>query len=140
MKMYGATDGPGEPGKPQGWDETGTDSSEVPGIGIEVKNSVAANHTYQMEKDALTEEGHKGFVTDAQTMAALLFDVATRPEYLKAIRREFAGIKVCFPSIRRIWGRSILGRAWRNHSRAPQRFSGEQSPLANLFAPPEMVC
>ncbi len=96
MKMYGATDGQAEPGKPQGWDETGTVSSEVPGIGIEAKTSIAANHTYQMEKDALTEVGHKGFVTDAQTMAAVLFDVATRPEYLKAIQREFAGIKGLF--------------------------------------------
>jgi hypothetical protein len=29
-------------------------------------------------------------------MSALLFDVATRPEYLAQIRQEFAGIKALF--------------------------------------------
>jgi amidohydrolase len=96
MKMYGATDGPLEPGKPQGFDETGTVSSAIPGIGFEAKTSNFANHTYEMEADALTEVGHKGFMTDAQSMAALLFDVATRPEYLQQIKHEFAGIKALF--------------------------------------------
>ena len=49
-----------------------------------------------MESDALTEVGHQGFLTDAQSMAALLFDVATRPEYLTQVKREFAGIKALF--------------------------------------------
>jgi hypothetical protein len=40
--------------------------------------------------------GHRGFVTDAQAMTALLFDVATRPDYLAQIKREFAGIKALF--------------------------------------------
>jgi hypothetical protein len=49
-----------------------------------------------MEADALTSVGHNGFVTDAQSMAALLFDVATRPEYLAEIKKEFSGIKALF--------------------------------------------
>lgn len=95
-KMYGATGVQPEPGKPQGYEETGTVSSEIPGVGFAVKTSNAANHTYEMEADALTDIGHKGFLTDAQAMAALLFDVATRPEYLAQVKREFSGIKELF--------------------------------------------
>jgi amidohydrolase len=96
MKMYGATGVQAEPGKPQGYEETGSVSREIPGIGFSAKTSNWANHTYEMEADALTDVGHNGFVTDAESMAALLFDVATRPEYLAQIRQEFAGIKALF--------------------------------------------
>lgn len=40
--------------------------------------------------------GHAGFVTDAQAMAALLFDFATHPEYRAAVKKEFDGIKALF--------------------------------------------
>jgi amidohydrolase len=93
MKMYGATGIQEEPGKPQGYEETGTVSSEIPGIGFAAKTSNYANHTYEMEADTLTSIGHDGFVTDAVSMAALLYDVATRPEYLQQVKHEFAGIK-----------------------------------------------
>jgi hypothetical protein len=49
-----------------------------------------------MEADALTDVGHLGFVVDAQAMTAVLFDVATRPDYRAAIKREFDGIKALF--------------------------------------------
>jgi amidohydrolase len=93
MKMYGATGVQEEPGKPQGYEETGSVSREIPGIGFAAKTSNFANHTYEMEADTLTSVGHDGFLTDAQSMAALLFDVATRPEYLQQVKHEFAGIK-----------------------------------------------
>jgi len=96
MKMYGATGVQPEPGKPQGFEETGTVSREIPGIGFSAKTSNAANHTYEMESDAVASVGHNGFVTDAQAMAALLFDAATRPDYLKQVKAEFAGIKTLF--------------------------------------------
>jgi len=95
-KMYGATGVLAEPGKPMGYDETGSVSSAIPGVGFSTKTSNFANHTYGMEADALTSVGHDGFVTDAQSMAALLFDVATRPEYLAQVKREFSGIKALF--------------------------------------------
>jgi hypothetical protein len=85
-----------EPGKPQGYEETGSVSSDIPGIGFAAKTSNAPNHTYEMEADALTDVGHKGFVTDAQAMAALLYDVATRADYRALIKQEFAGIKALF--------------------------------------------
>jgi amidohydrolase len=93
MKMYGATGVLAAPGKPEGYEETGSVSSEIPGIGFAAKTSNAANHTYEMEADALAPIGHDGFVTDARAMSALLFDLATRPEYLAQVKSEFAGIK-----------------------------------------------
>lgn len=96
MKKYGATGVTPEPGKPQGYEETGSVSSDIPGLGFSAKSSNAPNHTYEMEADALTAVGHDGFMTDAQAMTAVLFDFATRPDYRVAVKKEFEGIKALF--------------------------------------------
>ncbi len=96
MKKYGATRIANEPGKPQGYEETGSVSSAIPGIGFSAATSTAANHTYEMEADALAEIGHHGFTVDAQAMAALLYDYLTHPEYRAQVKREFDGIRVLF--------------------------------------------
>jgi amidohydrolase len=96
MKKFGATNVLPEPGKPQGYEETGSVSSFIPGLGFSAQSSLAPNHTYEMEADALTDVGHKGFTIDAQAMTALLFDFATRPEYRGVVKREFDGIKALF--------------------------------------------
>ncbi len=96
MKRYGARDVLEEPGKPQGYEETGSVSSVIPGIGFTAKSSTAPNHTYEMEADTLTEVGHQGFQVDAQAMAALLFDFATHPEYRAQVKHEFETIKTLF--------------------------------------------
>ena len=96
MKRYGATNVMETYGKPQGFEETGSVSSDIPGLEIVSQTSTAANHTYEMEADALAEIGHHGFVVDAQAMTAVLFDFATHPEYRAAVKKEFDGIKVLF--------------------------------------------
>jgi amidohydrolase len=96
MKKYGATKIQEEPGKPQGYEETGSVSSAIPGIGFSAASSDYGNHTYEMEADALKEVGHHGFLVDAQAMAATLFDFATHPELRTATKREFNGIKMLF--------------------------------------------
>lgn len=93
LKKYGATGVLPEPGKPQGYEETGSVSSNIPGVGFSAKTSNSPNHTYEMEADALTDVGHQGFLADAQAMAALLYDFATRPDYRAAVKREFDTIK-----------------------------------------------
>src|ERR1043166_472920 len=60
MKKFGATNVSAEPGKPQGYEETGSISSMVPGLGFSAQTSNAPNHTYEMESDALAEVGHHG--------------------------------------------------------------------------------
>ena len=96
MKMYGAKKIAEEPGKPQGYEETGSVSSDIPGLGFAAFSSNFANHTYEMEADTLTEVGHQGFVVSAEAMAAILYDFATHPEYRAAVKREFEGIKALF--------------------------------------------
>jgi amidohydrolase len=95
-KQFGATNVLDAPGKPQGFEETGSVSSAIPGLGFAVQTSTAPNHTYEMEADALAEIGHHGFVVDAESMAALLFDFATEGEFRTAVKREFAGIQALF--------------------------------------------
>jgi len=96
LKRFGATQVSEAPGKPQGYEETGSVSSVIPGMGFAARTSTAANHTYEMEADALAGMGHQGFVVDAQAMAALLFDFATNADYRAAVKREFEGIKALF--------------------------------------------
>ncbi len=96
MKKYGATNVQSEPAKPSGFEETGSLSSAVPGIGFSAQTSTFANHTYEMEKDTLAEIGHHGFLVDAESMAALLFDFATQPDYRAAVKTEFTGIQALF--------------------------------------------
>jgi amidohydrolase len=96
LKKYGGTNVEPEPGKPQGYEETGTVSSAIPGLGFSAQTSRGSYHTYEMEADALGEVGHKGFLVDAQAMTALLFDFATRPDYRVAVKKEFAGIRSLF--------------------------------------------
>ncbi len=49
-----------------------------------------------MEADALTEVGHQGFVIDAETMAAILYDFATHPELRAAVKMEFTHTQALF--------------------------------------------
>ena len=100
MKHYGATKIEEAPGKPQGFDETGSVSSAIPGIGFSAYTSTGTYHTYEMEADALTDVGHNGFVVDAQSMTALLYDYLTRAEYRAAVQKEFDGIRVLFDEYR----------------------------------------
>ena len=96
MKAFGATDVQPEPGKPQGFEETGSVSRDIPGLGFSAQSSTAPNHTYEMDADNLKEVGHRGFTVDAQAMAAVVFDFATHADYRDAVKKEFDGIKALF--------------------------------------------
>ena len=88
-KRYGATGVEEKPAKPSGWEETGTVSRKIPGVGFSVQTSLAPNHTYEMERDATAEIGHHGFAVDAEAMTALLYDFATKPVFRAAVKTEF---------------------------------------------------
>ncbi|MDE3127060.1 MAG: peptidase dimerization domain-containing protein [Gemmatimonadota bacterium] len=93
MKKFGATNVQPEPGKPQGFEETGSVSSEIPGLGFTSQTSSAPNHTYEMLADATAPIGHHGFTVDAQAMAAVLYDFATHAEYRAAVKKEFDAVR-----------------------------------------------
>ena len=96
MKQFGAVGVQAEPAKPKGFEETGSVSSQIPGIGISAKTSNFPNHTYGMESDALLDVGHQGFLIDAETMAAVLYDFATHTELRDAVKLEFTRIHALF--------------------------------------------
>jgi amidohydrolase len=96
MKMYGAGKVADQPGKPQGYEESGSVSRDIPGIGFSAYTSDYPNHTYEMNQDNLKPVGHDGFVVQAQAMAALLQQFATRPELRAAVKKEFDGTKGLF--------------------------------------------
>jgi len=100
MKKYGGTKLVEAPAKPQGYEETGSVSSAIPGMGFNAASSNAPNHTYEMEADALTDVGHSGFQADAQAMTALLYDFLTHPDYRVKVKQEFDGIHKLFDDYR----------------------------------------
>jgi len=96
LKLYGAGKVNPTPGKPQGFEESGSVSRDIPGVGFGAYTSDWPNHTYEMDQDNLKPVGHNGFTTQAQAMAALLHQFATRPDFRAAVKKEFDGIKGLF--------------------------------------------
>ena len=96
LRKFGATRVTVEPQKPQGWEETGSVSRDIPGVGFSAFTSTGGFHTYEMEADALGEVGHKGFQQDAMAMAALLHDFATDATFRARVQQEFTGTKALF--------------------------------------------
>jgi amidohydrolase len=101
MARFGATGVVAEPGKPEGYEETGSVSSQIPGIEVTAKSSNFSNHTYGMLADATTDVGHAGFMIDAETEAAILYDFATHPELRDAVKTEFSRIQSLFAEYQR---------------------------------------
>jgi len=96
MKQYGAGHVLEALGKPQGFEESGSVSRDVPGIGFAAYTSDWPNHTYEMEQDNFKPVGHNGFKVQAQAMAALLHDFATDSNYRAAVEKEFSDIRALF--------------------------------------------
>jgi amidohydrolase len=94
LKKYGATRVVNEPQKPQGYEETGSVSRDIPGAGFSAFTSTGGFHTY--ETDALNEVGHTGFRIDAMAMAALLTDFATDADFRGRVKDEFSSTKALF--------------------------------------------
>lgn len=96
MKQFGGGKVNEEPGKPQGYEESGSVSRDIPGIGFSAYTSDWPNHTYEMEEDNFKPVGHDGFTVQARAMAALLFDFVSQPELRAAVQKEFAHTKAQF--------------------------------------------
>ncbi|HKK08024.1 MAG TPA: peptidase dimerization domain-containing protein, partial [Gemmatimonadota bacterium] len=84
-------DAPGlvpEKGRPAGYEETGWVSRDIPGVGITVRSSSHANHTYGMLEDDFQPIGHTGFLLDAKIEAAILYDFLTQPDFRRKVKEE----------------------------------------------------
>ncbi len=96
IKKYGGTNVVNEPQKPQGYEETGSVSRDIPGVGFSAHTSNGGFHTYEMESDALADVGHQGFRIDAMAMSALLYDFATDADFRTRVKDEFGSTKSLF--------------------------------------------
>ena len=96
QKQLGAGKVVDDPGKPQGYEESGSVSRDIPGFGFSGYTSDGQYHTYEMDADNYTPVGHNGFTIQAQAMTALLFDFATRADYRAAVKREFDATRALF--------------------------------------------
>jgi amidohydrolase len=128
-KKFGAPGVQEEQGRPAGYEETGWMSREIPGVGVTVRSSSFANHTYGMRDDTFAEIGHKAFLLDAQIEAAVLFDFLTRPELRNAVTTEhktLAGLQSQYlAALRRVYAPEIgadtaLSKESRAEIRIPQ--------------------
>ncbi len=87
-KKLGAPELKEEKGRPAGYEETGWVSREIPGLGVTVRSSSFANHTYGMRDDTFLEIGHNGFLLDAKIEAAVLYDFLTQPTFRAKVTEE----------------------------------------------------
>ena len=106
MKQFGGGKVNEEPGKPQGYEESGSVSRDIPGIGFSAYTSDWPNHTYEMNEDNLKPVAHQGFTVQAKAMAALLVDFSARPEFRAAVQQEFAHTKAQFAAYLAALGKS----------------------------------
>ncbi len=95
-KQLGAENIVEQPGQPSAYEETGTVSSGDPRRWRERAASAYPGHIYEMEQDALSEIGHKGFRIAAQVIAAVLYDFLTDLEFRDAVTNEFNGIRALY--------------------------------------------
>jgi metal-dependent amidase/aminoacylase/carboxypeptidase family protein len=85
-----------EPGRPNGYEETGFLSRDVPGVGITVASSNYANHTYQMTADNFNDIGHRAFNLDAQIEAAVLYHFLTDAGFRDQVKAEHRRLQGLF--------------------------------------------
>jgi metal-dependent amidase/aminoacylase/carboxypeptidase family protein len=85
-----------EPQRPNGYEETGYLSRDVPGLGVTVASSDFANHTYEMTADNFNEKGHTAFLMDAKIMAAVLYHFLTDANFREQVKLEHRSMAQLF--------------------------------------------
>jgi amidohydrolase len=74
--------------RPNGYEETGFLSRDVPGLGVTVASSNFANHTYEMTADNFNDLGHTAFLLDAKIMAGVLYHFLTDATFREQVKTE----------------------------------------------------
>lgn len=85
-----------EPQRPNGYEETGFVTREIPGVSVSVFSSPAPGHSYDRWKDSLEPVGHTGFVLDAKIMAAVLYHFLSDAKFRETVKAEHAALSGWF--------------------------------------------
>jgi amidohydrolase len=100
-----------EPQRPDGYEETGFVTRDIPGVGVGLYSSPAPGHSYPRWEDSMKEVGHTGFLLDAKVMAGVLFHFLNDAAFRETVKTEHRTISALFneylAGLRRVYGREI---------------------------------
>ena len=97
MKKFGATSVSPSPAKPQGYEETGSVSRDIPGIGITAQSSTCVEpHLRDGRRQPEGDRPQGLHRSTRRRWRRVLFDFATHADYRAAVKKEFDGIKALF--------------------------------------------
>jgi amidohydrolase len=100
-----------EPQRPDGYEETGFVTRDIPGVGVNVFSSPAAGHSYERWEDALRDVGHTAFLLDAKIMSAVLYHVLVDSKFRETVQMEHRTISALFndylAGLRRVYGDEV---------------------------------
>jgi metal-dependent amidase/aminoacylase/carboxypeptidase family protein len=100
-----------EPNRPDGYEETGFVTREIPGVSVGIFSSPAPGHSYERRDDALQDVGHTGFLFDARIMAAVLYHFLTDAGFRETVKSEHQALSGWFDQyitgLKRVYGDEI---------------------------------
>ncbi|HSA54633.1 MAG TPA: peptidase dimerization domain-containing protein [Gemmatimonadaceae bacterium] len=85
-----------EPQRPDGYEETGFVTREIPGVSVGVYSSPAPGHSYDRWQDSFREVGHTGFLLDAKIMTAVLYHFLHDSAFRETVKQEHAALSGWF--------------------------------------------
>jgi len=85
-----------EKNTPDGYEETGFLTREIPGVSVGVFSSPAPGHSYERWEDSLKDVGHTGFLYDARIMAAVLYHFLTDATFRDTVTSEHKALSGWF--------------------------------------------
>jgi amidohydrolase len=85
-----------EPNRPDGYEETGFLTRDIPGVGVGIFSSPAPGHSYGRWEDSMKEVGHTGFLLDARIMAAVLYHFLSDAPFRETVKAEHKALSGWF--------------------------------------------
>lgn len=85
-----------EPNRPDGYEETGFVTREIPGVSVGIFSSPAPGHSYPRWEDSMKDVGHTGFLHDARIMAAVLYHFLSDASFRETVKSEHKALSGWF--------------------------------------------
>lgn len=85
-----------EPNRPDGYEETGFLTRDIPGVSVGIFSSPAPGHSYERWEDSMKEVGHTGFLLDARIMAGVLYHFLSDAPFRETVKAEHKALSGWF--------------------------------------------